>query len=94
MTKKPSLVSLAENRPRNQAPETQPTAVEPATAQIVAAEEKQRRRPPVGVKVTSVEMPVSTWRALQMQKIAEDRPMKDIIVDAVEAYIKARGGAR
>ena len=33
-----------------------------------------------------------TWKALQQQKIEEERPVNDIVNDAIQLYLKSVGG--
>jgi len=43
-------------------------------------------------KKSSLYTSVETWKALQMQRIQEERPVNDIVNDAISAYLRNVGG--
>ncbi|WP_176251167.1 hypothetical protein [Sulfitobacter sp. HGT1] len=71
-----------------------PSAKKAAAAPKVVTEEKK----PVGApkkghdKKIGIYVPAETWKALQHQKIQEERPVSDIVNAAINAYLKSVGG--
>jgi len=70
-------------------------AAKKASAETTTETEEKRPvgRPKKGnEKKLGVYVPTETWKALQHQRIQEERPVSDIVNDAINAYLKNIGG--
>lgn len=103
MAKKPQLSSLSARLARKDAPEAAPAAVEQPDVTTEAPKGYTlagvpRKRMPKGQgeavdprKAMLVRADPKTWKKLKLLALEDDRPLQDLLHDAVMDYLKKRG---
>lgn len=98
MSKRPSLAGLARPKPGGAAPAEPPAAGGSAPRAATrgagrgAGAPAAVAPPEVDMHAMTLRIPKATSRALKMRAIDEDRPVTDIVRDAIDAYLAKHRG--